>query len=85
NSAALVAASEDPPRKSELVSGPALAPRVDIRALARANSVGEPDRLHVLHLRRVINCLDRLDKLLLGMAAPLAQTITVPRDRIKDP
>jgi uncharacterized membrane protein YccC len=81
NTDALLAASEDPPKRSELVSGPALAPTVDIRALAEANSAGDPDRIHVLHLRRIVNGLDRLDKLLLGMAAPLAATISIPRDR----
>lgn len=81
NTDALLAASEDPPKRSKLISGPALAPTVDIRALAEANSAGDPDRLHVLHLRRIINGLDRLDKLLLGMAAPLEATISIPRDR----
>jgi uncharacterized membrane protein YccC len=81
NTDALLAASEDPPKRSKLVSGPALAPTVDIRALAEANSAGDPDRIHVLHLRRIINGLDRLDKLLLGMAAPLEATISIPRDR----
>jgi hypothetical protein len=54
---------------------------VDVRALVEAHSGNaEPDRLAVLHLRRTINCLDRLDKLLLGMATPLAKTISIPLD-----
>jgi hypothetical protein len=82
NTEALLAATEVPPKTARLVSGSELAPRVDVRAQAEANSAGEPDRLEVLHLRRVINALDRLDKLLLGMAAPLAQTISVPRGEV---
>ena len=82
NTEALLAATEVPPKSARLVSGSELAPRVDVRAHAEANSAGEPDRLEVLHLRRVINALDRLDKLLLGMAAPLAQTISVPRGEV---
>jgi uncharacterized membrane protein YccC len=82
NTEALLAATEVPPKTARLVSGSELAPRVDVRAQAEANSAGEPDRLRVLHLRRVINALDRLDKLLLGMAAPLAQTISVPRGEV---
>jgi uncharacterized membrane protein YccC len=87
NTEVLLAATQSPaktgpktaPRTAALVSGPALAPTVDVRALIEAHSGGgEPDRLQVLHLRRTINCLDRLDKLLLGMAAPLAQTISIP-------
>jgi uncharacterized membrane protein YccC len=66
-------------KASTLVSGPALAPTVDVRALLEGRAGGEePDRVAVLHLRRTINSLDRLDKLLLGMAAPLEQTISVP-------
>ncbi|HWN34209.1 MAG TPA: FUSC family protein, partial [Pseudonocardia sp.] len=82
NTEALLAATEVPPKTARLVSGSELAPRVDVRAHAQASSAGEPDRIHVLHLRRVINALDRLDKLLLGMAAPLAQTISVPRGEV---
>ena len=69
---------------AELVSGAAVAPTVDLRAWAgsRGSTVGgsTPDRIEVLHLRRTLNCLDRLDKLLLGMAAPLERTITIPRE-----
>jgi uncharacterized membrane protein YccC len=80
NTEALLAATEDPPKSAQLVSGPELAPTVDVRALVLAHSRGaEPDRVEVLHLRRTINWLDRLDKLLLGMAAPLEQTVRVPR------
>ncbi|WP_156934946.1 FUSC family protein [Pseudonocardia spinosispora] len=80
NTEVLLAATGTPPATAKLVSGPALAPTVDVRALAEANAGGgEPSRITVLHLRRTINSLDRLDKLLLGMAAPLAQTISVPR------
>ena len=50
----------------------------DVRELVAAASPGEPDRVQILHLRRILNNLDRLDKLLLGMAAPLAQTIAIP-------
>jgi uncharacterized membrane protein YccC len=82
NTEALLAATEVPPKTARLVSGSELAPRVDVRAQAEASSAGAPDRLQVLHLRRVINALDRLDKLLLGMAAPLAQTISVPRGEV---
>jgi uncharacterized membrane protein YccC len=82
NTEALLAATEVPPKTARLVSGSELAPRVDVRAHAQASSAGEPDRLQVLHLRRVINALDRLDKLLLGMAAPLAQTVSVPRGEV---
>ena len=64
----------------KLVSGPALASSIDARALVAAHSGDQPDRVEVLHLRRTINCLDRLDKLLLGMAAPLSQTISIPLD-----
>jgi uncharacterized membrane protein YccC len=79
NTEALLAATEDPPKSAHLVSGPELAPTVDARALVAAHSCGaEPDRIEVLHLRRTINWLDRLDKLLLGMAAPLEQTVRVP-------
>jgi uncharacterized membrane protein YccC len=81
NTEALLAATEDPPKNANLVSGPALTPMVDVRALARANSTGKPDRVRVLHLRRTLVWLDKLDKALLGMAAPLAQTVTVPRGR----
>ncbi|MDT7631324.1 MAG: hypothetical protein QOI50_3254, partial [Pseudonocardiales bacterium] len=82
NTEVLLAATGTPPATAKLVSGPALAPTVDVHALAASNNGGgEPDRIEVLHLRRTINSLDRLDKLLLGMAAPLAQTISVPRDR----
>jgi uncharacterized membrane protein YccC len=82
NTEVLLAATGTPPATAKLVSGPALAPTVDVHALAASNNGGgEPDRIEVLHLRRTINALDRLDKLLLGMAAPLAQTISVPRDR----
>jgi hypothetical protein len=82
NTEVLLAATGTPPATAKLVSGPALAPTVDVHALAASNNGGgEPDRIDVLHLRRTINSLDRLDKLLLGMAAPLAQTISVPRDR----
>jgi Fusaric acid resistance protein-like len=85
NTEALLAATEDPPKNADLVSGPALTPIVDVRALARANSTGKPDRVRVLHLRRTLVWLDKLDKALLGMAAPLAQTVTVPRGRHDDP
>jgi uncharacterized membrane protein YccC len=79
NTEVLLAATQSSPKTAQLVSGPALVPTVDVRALIEAhNGGGEPDRLQVLHLRRTINCLDRLDKLLLGMAAPLAQTISIP-------
>jgi uncharacterized membrane protein YccC len=82
NTEVLLAATGTPPATAKLVSGPALAPTVDVHALAASNNGGgEPDRIEVLHLRRTINSLDRLDKLLLGMAAPLAQTISIPRDR----
>jgi len=79
NTEVLLAATEDPPKTARLVSGPELAATVNVRERAEASSAGEPDRIRVLHLRRVINCLDRLDKQLLGMAAPLAQTIAIPR------
>ncbi|HEX4246264.1 MAG TPA: FUSC family protein, partial [Pseudonocardia sp.] len=82
NTEALLAATEVPPKTARLVSGSELAPRVDVRAQAEASSTGAPDRLRLLHLRRVINGLDRLDKQLLGMAAPLAQTISVPRREV---
>lgn len=81
NTEVLMAATEEPPKTAQLASGPALAPTVDVRALVEAHSTGDPDRIQVLHLRRIVNCLDRLDKLLLGMAAPLAQTITIPREQ----
>lgn len=66
--------------QAQLVSGPSLAAEADVRELVAAVSPGEPDRVQILHLRRILNNLDRLDKLLLGMAAPLAQTIAVPRE-----
>lgn len=77
---ALLAATEEPPRRAKLVSGPALLPRVDLRALARAGDASDCDRVRVLHLRRTLSWLDRLDKLLLGMAAPLDRGVSVPRD-----
>lgn len=83
NTEALLAATEDRPKSAQLVSGPELAPMVDVRALVLAHSrEAEPDRIEVLHLRRTINWLDRLDKLLLGMAAPLEQTVSVPRGAV---
>jgi hypothetical protein len=85
NTEALLAATEDPPSDACLVSGPALTPIVDVRALASANSAGRPDRVQVLHLRRTLIWLDKLDKVLLGMAAPLAQTVTVPLGRARAP
>jgi len=81
NTEVLLAATTDPSKPARLVSGSQLAPRVSVRAGAATNGAGELDRIHVLHLRRVISCLDRLDKQLLGMAAPLAQTVAIPRDR----
>jgi hypothetical protein len=77
----LLAATVHPSKPARLVSGSQLAPRVNVSAGAATNGAGELDRIHILHLRRVINCLDRLDKQLLGMAAPLAQTVAVPADR----
>jgi uncharacterized membrane protein YccC len=84
NTEALLAATEDPPSNADLVSGPALTPMVDVRALASANSAGKPDRVQVLHLRRTLIWLDKLDKVLLGMAVPLAQTVTVPHGRPRE-
>jgi uncharacterized membrane protein YccC len=81
NTEVLLAATVHPSKPARLVSGSQLAPRVNVSAGAATNGAGELDRIHVLHLRRVINCLDRLDKQLLGMAAPLAQTVAVPADR----
>jgi hypothetical protein len=91
NTEALLAATDRSPaptpagrngRAAELVSGAAVAPMVDLRAWAAAHNGGEPNRIEVLHLRRTLNCLDRLDKLLLGMAGPLERTITIPRERL---
>src|SRR5882757_8589822 len=81
NTEVLLAATVDPSKPARLVSGSQLAPRVNVRAGAATNGAGELDRIHVLHLRRVISCLDRLDKQLLGMAAPLAQTVAIPPER----
>src|SRR5882757_9617312 len=81
NTEVLLAATVDASKPARLVSGSQLAPRVNVRAGAATNGAGDPDRIHVLHLRRVISCLDRLDKQLLGMAAPLAQTVAIPPDR----
>jgi hypothetical protein len=81
NTEVLLAATVHPSKPARLVSGSQLAPRVNVSAGAATNGAGELDRIHILHLRRVINCLDRLDKQLLGMAAPLAQTVAVPADR----
>jgi uncharacterized membrane protein YccC len=78
----LLAATENP-KPAELESGPALSPRVDVRKLAEANPSGTPDRIQLLHLRRVLNTLDRLDKTLLGMAAPLAQAVSIPKARLR--
>jgi uncharacterized membrane protein YccC len=90
NTETLLAATDDSPGavagrtgdgRAELVSGAAVAPTVDLRAWAGSrNGASTPDRIEVLHLRRTLNCLDRLDKLLLGMAAPLERTITIPRE-----
>ncbi|HEY2206631.1 MAG TPA: FUSC family protein [Pseudonocardia sp.] len=79
NTDVLLAATDTRSSPAELESGPALGPRVDVPAAAEAHAAGSPDRIAVLHLRRVVNCLDRLDKTLLGMAAPLARTVTITR------
>jgi uncharacterized membrane protein YccC len=77
----LIAATDDPPAPAVVVSGPMLAPAVDVRALAAANSAGVPDRIPVLHLRRTVNGLDRMDELLLGLAVPLEVEVSVPDSR----
>jgi uncharacterized membrane protein YccC len=85
NTEALCAATEDPPKKVDLVSGPALTPIVDVRTLAHADEADTPDRVQVLHLRRTLVWLDRLDKVLLGMASPLAQTVRIPVEGAEKP
>lgn len=77
----LIAATDAPPKPAAVVSGPMLAPAVDVRALAAANSAGVPDRIPVLHLRRTVNGLDRMDELVLGLAVPLEVDVRVPDSR----
>ncbi|WP_020501904.1 FUSC family protein [Sciscionella marina] len=81
NTTALAEATGSRRTVAKLTSGPTLAPTVDVRALAAINNEGVAERLSVLHLRRTVNTIDRLDKVLLGMAPPLEQTVTVPSDQ----